>query len=85
MQTTFNYYQDPGHGWVKVPMALLDQLSIRDKITPYSYRKGDNAYLEEDCDLSTLFEAFKQRGIEPKLKSFHCNKQSKIRSYANFY
>ena len=44
----YNYHTDPGHGWIEVPIEELHRL----KITPsaYSYRKGETAYLEEDCD-----------------------------------
>lgn len=53
------FHTDPGHGWAEVPVSLLSQLAIADKITGYSYlsRDGRTAYLEEDCDLSTLGRA----------------------------
>jgi hypothetical protein len=81
---TLNYYQDPGHGWVKCSIGLLYGLGISDKITRYSYRRDDYVYLEEDCDLSTLLNACDNAGIELKLKQFHTNKTSKIRSYNNY-
>jgi hypothetical protein len=37
----FDYIMDPGHGWLKVPKALLAQLGIADKISPYSYQRGE--------------------------------------------
>lgn len=78
---TLNYYQDPGHGWVRVSIGLLHGLKIADQISPFSYRRDDYAYLEEDCDLGLLLAAAKAAGIEIKLRSFHTNKQSKIRGY----
>ena len=47
---TFLYHTDPGHGWIEVPMTELRRLGIERAITPFSYRHGDTAYLEEDCD-----------------------------------
>jgi len=81
MQKTFNFYSDPGHGWVKVPIKLLDELSIRNKISSYSYVRGDFAYLEEDCDAAEFIGAIRARGIEPKFHELMTNKMSKIRSY----
>jgi hypothetical protein len=58
----FNYYTDPGHGWVEVPRALLHELGIADKITGYSYQRGEDVFLEEDCDLSTFARAMEKAG-----------------------
>ncbi len=82
---TLNFYQDPGHGWVRVSMGLLHGLKIAHEISPYSYRREDYAYLEEDCDLSRLLTAAQAAGINIKLREFHTNKQSKIRGYRPYY
>jgi hypothetical protein len=83
---TFNYYSDPGHGWLKVPLSLLDQLGITNKITRYSHTRKGFAYLEEDQDASTFMEAFRARfGISPKIREYCArSKSSKIRSYDHF-
>lgn len=81
---SLNYYQDPGHGWVKVPIKTLVRLNIAHKISNYSYMRGLYAYLEEDCDLGTLFTAADSIGLKITLKDYHTNKQSKIRSYDNY-
>ena len=82
---TLNYYQDPGHGWVKVKLSLLQKLGIIDQISTYSYMRKDNVYLEEDCDLSRLYEALDKAGTSLKLKSYVAReKRSKIRSYNSF-
>jgi hypothetical protein len=78
------YYQDPGHGWVRVSVGLLHGLKIAEDISPYSYRRDDYAYLEEDCDLSRLLAAAAAAGITIKLRQFHTNKRSKIRSYKSY-
>lgn len=51
------YFTDPGHGWLQVERAELVRLGIADKITPYSYQKGEFVYLEEDCDMATYCAA----------------------------
>lgn len=55
----YEFYSDPGHGWLKVPRDDLVELNIEEKITPYSYMScgGRVVYLEEDCDLSTYARA----------------------------
>ena len=80
----FTYYTDPGHGWVKVPRSLLAKLGINHKISTYSYERGDNVYLEEDCDLSHLYQALESRGTPVKLMTSHTNRSSKIRSYNHY-
>lgn len=77
-------YADPGHAWARVPFTLLYKLGIQDEITPYSYMRGAYAYLEEDCDLSTLIKALQNKGIEFSFDENHTNKRSKIRSYLSY-
>ena len=45
---------------------------------------GANAFLEEDCDLSVLVVALRDRGYEIKFNESHTNKQSKIRNYSTY-
>jgi hypothetical protein len=77
-------FADPGHAWARIPKAKLVQLGIADKISPYSYQNGTNAFLEEDCDLSVLIRALIERGYEIKFNESHANKQSKIRNYSTY-
>ncbi len=77
----FNYYMDPGHGWLKVPMRLLKELGIESKITRYSYRRGDQAYLEEDCDATTFVKAMEERGRTVVFDDHSSNRESVIRGY----
>lgn len=78
------YYQDPGHGWVAVQKSLLQDLGISDKITRFSYMKGDLAYLEEDCDLPALTTALALKGQVVSYQ-YHCtNSRSRIRNYSQY-
>ena len=77
-----NVYADPGHAWAKVKKSTLCKLGIADKITTYSYMRGDYVYLEEDCDLSTLVLALRAAGVHFEFNEHVARfKQSKIRSY----
>jgi hypothetical protein len=57
----YTFHHDAGHGWLEVNRTDLVVLNIADKITQFSYQKGDKVYLEEDCDLSMFFSAYEKR------------------------
>ncbi len=60
---TYPMISDPGHGCLRVPLSELVDLGIADQISEYSYREGDFAWLEEDCD-ATRFAVAKGGLIE---------------------
>jgi len=84
IERNFDFVSDPAHGWVKVPVSLLRELGIAGKITSYSYRKGKNAYLEEDVDATLFVNAFKKRfGVNPKFNERVVDR-TPIRSYPSY-
>ena len=81
---TYTIYEDPGHGWVAVPMHDLVALEVADKITGYSYLIGDMAYLEEDWDMSVFLLAFREKfGKFPDFKQKY-QEVTMIRNYPNY-
>lgn len=75
-------YHDPGHSWAKVPRKALYDLGIAQRITPFSYQRGEHVYLEEDCDLATFLSAWREQvGTFPDFVEKYTNRSSKIRSY----
>ena len=83
-QISIKVFADPGHAWARFPKAKLITLGIANNISHYSYQKGANAFLEEDCDLRTLVNTLRDRGYEIKFNESHTNKQSKIRNYSSY-
>jgi hypothetical protein len=80
------FFSDPGHGWVRFPKKRLVKLGIADKITPYSYERNGQAFLEEDCDVTTLVNALKGVGYtDIKFVGSSSNRTSKIRSYSSYH
>jgi len=79
---TYTYHNDPGHGWVEVPLTEVKRLGL--KISPYSYRRGAMAYLEEDCDFTLWAEAKRAAGEEFQVKEIYTNTYSPIREYRGF-
>ncbi len=81
----FKFYNDPGHGWLAVSRALLNKLGIANRISAFSYQKGDMVYLEEDCDARIFILAYEEDfKVKPVLVDRHTNCQSRIRSYASY-
>lgn len=81
---TITVYNDSSHSWGKVRREVLVNLGIADKISRYSYQRGDYAYLEEDCDLTTLCMALNERDTRVRFIEKHSTKDSRIRSYDRY-
>lgn len=85
IKKVFDFYSDPGHGWLKVGKAILRELGIADKISGFSYMRGDHAFLEEDCDATVFYYAYQRKhGFPPRWKSHVADKSSRIRSYPGY-
>jgi hypothetical protein len=77
----FNYYRDAGHGWVAVKKNILEKIGVANKITEYSYQREKMAYLEEDCDMSTFINAFREFfGKDPSIEVVDHGDRSWVRS-----
>lgn len=82
---TFDFISDPGHGWLKVPHRLLAELQIADRITTYSYSRGEFAYLEEDCDYSIFAAAMNAAGKPFAIRERNsAHNYSRVRNYATY-
>ena len=77
------FHSDPGHGWLAVKIKELVDLGVAEKISSYSYQKGQTAYLEEDCDAGIFIKALEERGIEFKSRSSY-QEHTAIRSYPRY-
>lgn len=84
MTTTYTFHTDPGHGWLEVPLADVQRFGLANKISSYSYRQGDTAYLEEDCDAHLFVQALKDSGSEFKYRENATNADSFIRNLPRF-
>lgn len=58
------FYHDAGHGWLRVPKVIVDQ--IGSKVSCYSYfnPRDGMAYLEEDLDAPKFVNAAEKFGWE---------------------
>ena len=81
---SFKRFHDPGHSWAEIPVSLLREFGIAGAISRYSYRRGGNAYLEEDCDLGLFVAACHARNIHPAWDEEITNDSSPIRSYRHY-
>jgi hypothetical protein len=79
------YYTDPGHGWFAVKRTELQRLGILTQVSTYSYQRGQTVYLEEDCDASLYFAAYRAaHGFDRPITCKGTNRRSPIRSYDTF-
>ncbi len=66
-ERTYTFHEDPGHGWLEVSRADMQEFGVEGKISHCSYvdhrDHWTTAYLEEDCDADTFMSAAKQAGI----------------------
>jgi len=79
-----NFYCDPAHGWLEVPMSNLEALGITGLISAYSYAQGDKAYLEEDCDAGLYLEGAKAAGWTIQIVEKYTGTDSHIRRMESF-
>ena len=86
MKKQFDYIQDAGHGWVKVPLALIRELGFAERVSRCSYWHAGHVYLEEDCDLELFFNAYNAAfGMFPKLRDrIARERRSRVRGYDPF-
>ena len=83
-EVRFEYMQDPGHGWLKVPKSMVLTMGVSKDISRYSYMDDEYAYLEEDCDMPLFLRAVEARGYRISLvDSYHDdNRVRRLNSYA---
>lgn len=80
----FVCYNDPQHGWIKVPRKLLVELGVADQISTCSYQKGDFVYLEWALDAGIVFDRLKEQGVTPVIRAKSTDRSSRIRSYSSY-
>ena len=84
MKIELTFYSDPSHGWGQIPHHLIDDLGIGSKISGYSYKDLDCAYLEEDCDLSIFMQSAEAKGWKITFKERNFNHDCAIRNYKRY-
>ena len=82
MQYTF--LTDPGHGWMCVTRSEIIRLGLSEKISRFSYQKGELVYLEEDCDASRFLAEKRDRNEPFTIKETHTDRDHWIRHLQPF-
>lgn len=75
------FYEDPAHAWLEVSYTLLGRYGLTKLVSNYSYKSGNFAYLEEDCDAPMFLRAVEDAGDNFIITDEYCNHDSPIRSY----
>lgn len=84
MKRSLTFHADPSHAWLEVSLSDIQALGIGDKISRYSYIKGDRVFLEEDCDASVYLDKAKGEGWEISIKESYTDHESFVRNLASF-
>ena len=79
MTRNLTYHNDPGYGWLEVPLSDLTTLDMTDKISSCSYQDEANAYLEEDLDVGVYLRAARATGWSVDTKDDYSNNDSFVR------
>lgn len=80
---TYEFIEDAGHGWLKVPLNECKGLDI----SRYSYMDSNFAYLEEDCDFSRFADSKGWNSwadIEPHIRKVNHGNRSRIRDLDSY-
>jgi len=80
---TLNFHEDPGHGWLEVPLEVLSIFDLTvDDFTGYSYVDSRNGviYLEEDCDAPKFVKIAGEHGHDIKFDEIYYNDECFIRN-----
>jgi hypothetical protein len=80
---TFQFYSDPGHGWLRVDLASAKAVGLEpSNFSTCSYQQGPWLYLEEDCDASIFVKAYMDKHNRPPVIKQHVSeRESVIRNY----
>lgn len=81
---TISYYRDHQSGWFKVPVKVIHDLRVENKISSRSFIRKDFAYIDDKVDARLLFDVANQECITFNIRMHFSNKSSKIRSYEPF-
>ena len=80
---TLNFHNDGGHGWLECNRELINSAGIEQAISNYSYQKGNDVYLEEDCDMPLLLDALRKRSIGVVVNDMYQD-ESPVRRFARY-
>jgi hypothetical protein len=83
--TAYNFYSDPGHGWLEVPKTKILELGIEHKISTCSYTNTNSVFLEEDCDVNVFLQALSEEERSSiEFRELFSNHESQIRNYPEY-
>jgi hypothetical protein len=84
MRDTFTLTQDPGHGWLIVTAQELHAVGLTEAaISRYSYQRGPQIALEEDCDAGAFIKAYEAKfGFVPLIETD--DNGGRVRGWASF-
>ena len=80
---TLNFHNDGGHGWLECNREMISSTGIAERISKYSYQRGNDVFLEEDCDMPLLLNALRERSIGVVVNDMYQD-ESPVREYERY-
>lgn len=80
---TLNFHNDGGHGWLECNREMINSTGIAERISKYSYQRGNDVFLEEDCDMPLLLSALRERSIGVVVNDMY-EDESPVREYERY-
>jgi hypothetical protein len=71
--------RDNAHGWLQVPLEIIDSLGLVDQISAFSQIKDDTVYLDEKTDGKEFLSKLGEQNV--KITSSRYHGVSRIRYY----
>jgi hypothetical protein len=87
VSTSYRFHIDPGHGWLQVAWSDLKNLGLNPTdFSRCSYRRGNQFFLEEDCDAPKFIAAYVAKiGQRPAFEEVYSDNRSFVRNCAPIY
>lgn len=81
MHVEITIHSDPGHAWGEISLGDLP-LKVRKTISPYSFKRRNSLFLEQDCDLEKAVAFYKESGVTFSVRYVNYSNDCPIRGYA---
>lgn len=80
------FIQDPSHGYLEIPMEIINKYNIYNKISRFSFKTEQFAYLEEDCDAPLFFKIIEENNHTNNFEIVekHINHPAPCRNFDRF-
>lgn len=77
---TYTWFTDEDHSWLRVPLADVDVMKMRQWLTRDSFVSETHYFLEKEIDATLFLASIKKAGVKPKFR-VHAEELSSARKH----